>query len=393
MCFNRHILRRHSFGDFLIPALKGIAFSCRVGRGGNCCTVILRDRCNLTSAVGIKGYCVLIDLPLRPIFLIARFGVADRRNRRAGQIFVVIPALEGVPGARHICRECCAHAVGIFSDIAVVDRAAVRIQGYGICRGCPLHRQFRHISRNTGTGRVELPVAAKPLKVAAGISVRAGQTVRCGGGKLAAGFHDDLNILGAITQLAAAKVKGNDLQSVRTQCARVQDFKDGAETEVDVPKRGRGVIPEAGRVVPTVRPERLGGRRSILSPRIHFIPVLDISAVLVQHRVPFVALGHAALGIARTCKVTSHRRCAQGIVHAAAGIIFAENQTFVIQATPANRMRYGIVRHKQAVGIFVLLCILLGGCRHRREFVGFYRSHIGKGNIVQRRIRQRNRTI
>ena len=395
LCFNRHILRRHSFGDFLIPTLKGISFSCRVGRSGNWCAVILRYG-NIRFAVfGFDCDGILIDLPLRPIFLIARFCTADCRNRRAGQIFVVIPALERISRIGHIvgCRKCCTHAVGVFGDIAVVDRAAVCVQGYGIGRGCPLHRQFRHISRNAVAGFVGFAIAVKPHEVAACISVRAGQTVGRRRGKLAAGFHDDLNILGAITQLAAAKVKGNDLQSVRTQCARVQDFKDGAETEVDVPKRGRGVIPEAGRVVPTVRPERLGGRRSILSPRIHFIPVLDISAVLVQHRVPFVALGHAALGIARTCRDTSHRRCAQGIVHAAAGIIFAENQTFVIQATPANRMRYGIVRHKQAVGIFVLLCILLGGCRRRREFVGFYRSHIGKGNIVQRRIRQRNRTI
>ena len=213
LCFNRHILRRHSFGDFLIPALKGIAFSCRVGRGGNCCTVILRDRCNLTSAVGIKGYCVLIDFPLRPVFLIARFCAADCCNRRAGQIFVVIPALERISRISHIvgCRQCCTHAVGVGGDIAVVDRAAVRIQGYGICRGCPLHRQFRHISRNTGTGRVELPVAAKPHKETSCIPVRAGQTVGRRRGKLAAGFHDDLNILGAITQLAAAKVKGNDL--------------------------------------------------------------------------------------------------------------------------------------------------------------------------------------
>ena len=395
MCFNRHILRRHSFGDFLIPALKGIAFSCRVGRGGNFRTVILRDRCNLTSAVGIKGYCVLIDFPLRPVFLIARFCAADCCNRRAGQIFVVIPALERISRIGHIvgCRKCCAHAVGVFGDIAVVDRAAVCVQGYGIGRGCPLHRQFRHISRNAVAGFVGFAIAVKPHEVAACISVRAGQAVGRRGGKCAAVFHDDVNSIGAAAQLAAAKVEGNGFQPVSAQCARVQDFKDGAETEVDVPKRGRGVIPEAGRVVPTVRPERLGGRRSILSPRIHFIPVLDISAVLVQHRVPFVALGHAALGIARTCRDTSHRRCAQGIVHAAAGIIFAENQTFVIQSTPANRMRYGIVRHKQAVGIFVLLCILLGGCRRRRELVGFYRSHIGKGNIVQRRIRQRNRTI
>ena len=186
------------------------------------------------------------------------------------------------------CRKRCTHAVGVGGDIAAVDSAVARVQRDGIGRGCPLHRQFRHISRNTGTGRVELAVASEPHEVAACISVRAGHAVGHGSGKCAAVFHDDLNILGAITQRAAAKVKGNGLQSARSQCVRVQDFKDGAETEVDVPKRGRGVIPEAGRVVPTVRPERLGGRRSILSPRIHFIPVLDISAVLVQYPVPFI---------------------------------------------------------------------------------------------------------
>ena len=395
MCFNRHILRRHSFGDFLIPALKGIAFSCRVGRGGNCCTVILRDRCNLTSAVGIKGYCVLIDFPLRPVFLIARFCAADCCNRRAGQIFVVIPAHERVACIGHIarCRECCAHAVGVACDIAAVDRAAVRIQGYGVGRGCPLRRQFRHLSRNTVAGGVEFTVAAKPHKETSCIPVRAGQTVGRRRGKLAAGFHDDLNILGAITQLAAAKVKGNDLQSVRAQCVRVQDFKDGAETDVREGARSIAADPVAGRIVPTNRTVRRGNGMSILPPRIHFIPVLDISAVLIQHRVPFVALGHAAFGIAQTYKVTSHRRCAQGIVHAAAGIIFAENQTCGIQVIPAYTICYGKIRHKQAVGIFVLLCILLGGCHLRCEFVGFYRSHIGKGNIVQRRIRQRNRTI
>ena len=202
MCFNRYILRRHGFGDFLIPALKGITFSCRVGWGGNFRTVILCNGCNLISAVGIKGYCVLIDFPLRPILFITCFCTADCRNRRAGQIFVVIPALEGVPGARHICRKCCTHAVGIFSDIAVVDRAAVRIQGYGVGRCCPLHRQFRHISRNTAAGFVGIAIAVKPHKIIIGISVRAGQTIGCGSGKCTAVFHNDLNILGAITQLA-----------------------------------------------------------------------------------------------------------------------------------------------------------------------------------------------
>ena len=395
MCFNRHILRRHSFGDFLIPALKGIAFSCRVGRGGNFRTVILRDRCNLTSAVGIKGYCVLIDFPLRPVFLIARFCAADCCNRRAGQIFVVIPALERISRISHIvgCRQCCTHAVGVGGDIAVVDRAAVRIQGYGICRGCPLHRQFRHISRNTGTGRVELPVAAKPLKVAAGISVRAGQTVRCRSGKAFAAFHNDLNILGAAAQLAAVQVKGNDLHPVRAQCVRVQDFKDGAETDVREGARSIAADPVAGRIVPTNRTVRRGNGMSILPPRIHFIPVLDISAVLIQHRVPFVALGHDALGSARTCRMTSHGRRTQCIAHAACGIVLAENQTCGIQVIPAYIICYGKIRHEQAVGIFILLCILLGGCRLRCELVGIDRPCVGKGNIVQRRIRQRNRTI
>ena len=233
LCFNRYILRRHGFGDFLIPSLKGITFSCRVGRGGNFCTVILCNGCNLTSAVGIKGYCVLIDFPLRPVFLIAHFCTADCRNRRAGQIFVVIPALERVACIGHIVRrrECCTHAVGVSGDIAVVDRAAVRIQGYGVGRGCPLHRQFRHISRNTAAGFVGIAIAVKPHEVAVCISVRAGQTIGCGSGKCTAVFHDDLNILGTVTQLSAAKVKGNGFQSVRAKRVGVHDFKDGAEAD------------------------------------------------------------------------------------------------------------------------------------------------------------------
>ena len=51
-------------------------------------------------------------------------------------------------------------------------------------------------------------------------------------------------------------------------------------------------------------------------------------------------------------------------------------------------MRYDIIRHKQAVGIFVLLCILLGGCHLRCELVGVHRPCVGKGNIMQRAVRQ-----
>ena len=361
MCFNRYILRRHGFGDFLIPTLKGITFSCRIIRGGNFCTVILSNGCNLTSAVGIKGYCVLIDFPLcfnryiirrhgfgdfliptlkgitlscqgrsgnrcavilrydnirfavfgldcdgilidfplRPILFITCFCTADCRNRRAGQIFVVIPALERVACIGHIVRrrECCTHAVGVSGDIAVVDRAAVCVQRYGIGRGCPLHRQFRHISRNTAAGFVGIAIAVKPHKIIIGISVRAGHAVGRRRGKVAAVFHDDLNILGAAAERSAAKVKGNDFQSVRTQCVRVQDFKHGAETDVRGGVRSKFVVEGAGRKVPANHTVQRAARRNILPPRKHSIPVLDISAVLVQYPVPFVALGHAALGI------------------------------------------------------------------------------------------------
>ena len=238
LCFNRYILRRHGFGDFLIPALKGVTFSCRVVRGGNFCTVVLSNGCNLISAVGIKGYCVLIDFPLRPILFITCFCTADCRNRRAGQIFVVIPALERVACIGHIVRrrECCTHAVGVSGDIAVVDRAAVRIQGYGVGRCCPLRRQFRHISRNTGTGFVGIAIAVKPHKIIIGISVRAGHAVGRRRGKCTAGFHDDVNSIGAAAQRAAVQVKGNDLHPVSAQCVRVQDFKDGTETSVPLRK-------------------------------------------------------------------------------------------------------------------------------------------------------------
>ena len=112
---------------------------------------------------------------------------------------------------------------------------------------------------------------------------------------------------------------------------------------------------------------------------------MDISAVLVQHRVPFVALGHAALGIARTCRDTSHRRCAQGIVHAA-DIVLAENQICGIQGIPAYRMRYGIVRHKQAV--VVRLYRIISAYTFRVAGIGVHRSGISKGNIVQGAVRQ-----
>ena len=113
-----------------------------------------------------------------------------------------------------------------------------------------LCRQLGYIWRDTFTRRVQVPVAAKPLKAAAGISIRAGQTFgrRCG--KALAGFHNDLDSIRAAAQFSAAKVKGNGFQPVRAQRAGVQDFKDGAETEEREGERSIGAGIFAGQIVP-----------------------------------------------------------------------------------------------------------------------------------------------
>ena len=84
----------------------------------------------ITGQVQVVGGC----FPLRPVFLVARFGVADRRHRIAGQALVIIPALEPMARVGHIvgCRERCPCAVGVFSDIAAVDPAAVCVQRDGV---------------------------------------------------------------------------------------------------------------------------------------------------------------------------------------------------------------------------------------------------------------------
>ena len=144
---------------------------------------------------------------------------------------------------------------------------------------------------NTVARIVELAIAAKPHKVTAGIPVRAGQAIggRCG--KALAFFYDDLDMIRVAAQFPAAKVESNDLQPVRAQRAGVQDLKDGAETEVRGGIRSSVADPVAGRKVSANRTERCVF--TILPPRKHLDPVFDISAVLVQYPVPFVALGRA----------------------------------------------------------------------------------------------------
>ena len=157
-------------------------------------------------------------------------------------------------------------------------------------------RKHGNIGRYGIAGFIAVPIFIRPIQLRVfRNAVRAGQSLGRGCSKALAVFHNDLNILGAAAERSAAKVKGNDLQSVRTQCVRVQDFKDGAETDVRSGERSTVEAPGAGRIVPANRRVRRVAKISILPPRIHLIPVLDISAVLVQHRVPLIALGRTAL--------------------------------------------------------------------------------------------------
>ena len=220
-------------------------------------------------------------------------------------------------------------------------------------------RKHGNIGRYGIAGFIAVPIFIRPIQLRVfRNAVRAGQSLGRGCSKALAVFHNDLNILGAAAERSVAKVKGNDLQSVRAQCVRVQDFKHGAETDVRAGVRSSEVEPEAGRTVPANRTVRRVVSCCVLPPRIYAIPVFDVAAVLVQHRVPLIALGRAAFYIAPAYMITSHRRRTQGIVHAAAGIVLAEKQTRGIQVIPAYRMRYIVVRNKQAM--FVRGGILVG---------------------------------
>ncbi len=118
---------------------------------------------------------------------------------------------------------------------------------------------------------------------------------------------------------------------------------------------------------------------SILPPRIHLEPVFDISAVLVS------ILSHSLLwGVPHSISLPEPLRPlptdgAQRIVHAACGVVFLPKIRPAVFRASAYIIRYGMVCNEQAVGIFILLCILLSGCRLCCELVGVHRACIGKG--------------
>ena len=198
-------MRRHGRGNCRVPTGEGIAFSCRVGGGGDVRAVVLRDGCNGAAAVGIKGDGVLIDIPLRPIFLIPHFGIADRHNRSAGQRLVIVPAGKGIALAGHIacCRERRTLAVVVRGDIAAADRTVVFMQRHGISQGCPLCCQGSYAGGDHRSGDIALPIAAQPPEIAVGVAVRPGQTLAAGGGEAFAVLYNDIHRACGVANAAA----------------------------------------------------------------------------------------------------------------------------------------------------------------------------------------------
>ena len=143
---------------------------------------------------------------------------------------------------RAVCRAGNAHA----GEVKVIGAVGSEVE---LLWGNKLRRQLGYVRRNIIVRSVELAIAAKPLEVAAGISVGAGQTFGRRRGKALAGFHNDLDSIRASSQFSAAKVKVTAF-SRQVQRVGVQDFKDGAETEELEGERSIGAGIFAGQIVP-----------------------------------------------------------------------------------------------------------------------------------------------
>ena len=70
----------------------------------------------------LGGY---VDDPSGPIFLIFLFGIADRRNRLAGVVRIVIPACERTTCFGNVRGQGCALTIGVAGDVAAVNGTAV----------------------------------------------------------------------------------------------------------------------------------------------------------------------------------------------------------------------------------------------------------------------------
>ena len=145
LCRDSHILGRHRRGNCFIPADKGISFSCRVGRCGDCRAIVLRNRGNGTAACGVEGNCILIDFPLCGDSHI--FGRHGRRN-------CLVPTHKG------ITFSCRVGGGGNIRSVVLCDggdgTTAVGIKGDGVRINLPL-RFDRHVLRGHGRGNRFVP--------------------------------------------------------------------------------------------------------------------------------------------------------------------------------------------------------------------------------------------
>ncbi len=176
-------------------------------------------------SLGYRNRQLLRNAP-RAVFRLDGEGGGSFRSRRAADLAGVLVQAQTGREIATVNAPCDGRgAVGsqgmTISPAHLAVWQGVRGDGHAMAAGNELCRQLGYDRRNGIARCVDLSVAAKPHKVAAGISVRAGQTVggRCG--KALTVFYDNLDGLGAAAQLAAAKVKGNGFQPVRAQCVRV----------------------------------------------------------------------------------------------------------------------------------------------------------------------------
>ena len=173
LCRDGHVFSGHGCGNCLIPADKGVTLFCRVGRCGDCRAIVLRDGCDFATACSVEGDCVLIDFPLR------RDGHVFSGHGRGNRF---VPADEGISFSCRIGR--CGNRRAVVLCNGCDFAAAYSVKGYcvvvpPVCSDCRLSLISRVVSRDHGIFRSRIIVAA----------IRRGETIGGAGLRLAVDGH------------------------------------------------------------------------------------------------------------------------------------------------------------------------------------------------------------